>query len=82
MKRFALYLFSLAFVFVAHATTEWTLQGKSYNVDTINHIVAGPGTTLTSLRLTGAQNLNIFYTTTDLTNPLVEMRTVKSKDVI
>lgn len=82
MKRIAFYLLSIALAFGAHATTEWTLQGKTYYMDTVNHIKAGPGTTLTSLRLTGAQNLNIFYTTTDLTNPHVEMRTVKSKDVI
>lgn len=68
--------------FMASAQTQWTLQGKVYDVDTVNHVNVGPATTLTSLRLTGAQNLNVFYTTTDLTNRMIELKTLKAKDII
>lgn len=82
MKRIALYLILAVLSISVSAKSEWTLQGKPYTVDTINHINVGPATTLTSLRLTGTQNLNVFYTTTDLTNPLIEMRVLKAKDII
>ena len=82
MKRTALYFIFAIATLIASASTEWTLQGKPYTVDTLNHINVGPSTTLTSLRLTGTQNLNVFYTTTDLTNPLIEMEVLKAKDII
>ena len=56
------------------AAKEWTLQGGSCVVDTLFHAPVGPGTTQTSLRVEGAHTLNVFYTTTDLTHPNVEMR--------
>lgn len=62
----------------ASASTVWTMQGKTYNVDTLYHAKIGPGTTQTSLQLSGAQSLRVFYTTTDLTNPYVDIRVVKS----
>ena len=82
MKHFVAYLVIVLVAFSSSATTVWTLQNKEYNIDTINHIVVGPSTTLTSLRLTGAQNLNIFYTVTDLTNPILDIRTLKAKNTI
>lgn len=82
MKRIALYAIFAIMALCASASTEWTLQGKPYAVDTLNHINVGPSTTLTSLRLTGTQNLNVFYTTTDLTNPIIEMQVLKAKDII
>lgn len=82
MKRLVLIVLFIASVVVASATTEWTLQGGSYKVDTVNHVKVGPGTTLTSLRLTGAQNLNLFYTVTDLTNPLIDMKVLKAQNTI
>lgn len=66
----------------ANASNVWELQGGSYTVDTINHVKVGPGTTLTSLKLSGCQNLNVFYTTTDLTNPLIDLKTLKAKNTI
>ena len=72
----------IASILSAFSATNWTLQGKDYSVDTLNHIMVGPSTTLTSLRLTGAQNLNIFYTTTDLSNPVIDMRVLKAKNTI
>ncbi len=56
------------------AAKEWTLQGGSCVIDTLFHAPVGPGTTQTSLRVEGAHTLNVFYTTTDLTHPNVEMR--------
>ena len=82
MKRLALHL-ALAFTAInASASTEWTLQGNPYMVDTINHISVGPSTTLTKLRLTGTQKLDVVYTTTDLTDSILEMRVLKAKDII
>ena len=60
MIRFFLGLIAIIFSTTAINADNWILQGNTYNVDTINHIKVGPGTTLTSLRLTGHQNLNIF----------------------
>lgn len=81
-KRFIGLLMCVAVAAGAVAQTQWTLQGNVYNVDTLNHIGIGPATTLTSLRLTGAQNLNVFYTTTDLSNPYISLKTLKAKDII
>ena len=82
MIRFFLGLIAIIFSTTAINADNWILQGNTYNVDTINHIKVGPGTTLTSLRLTGHQNLNIFYTTTDLSNPVIDMRVLKAKNTI
>ena len=46
----------------------WNLQGSTYNVDTLYHAKVGPGTTQTELKVSGALNLKVFYTTTDITN--------------
>ncbi|MDO5394369.1 MAG: phosphodiester glycosidase family protein [Bacteroidales bacterium] len=62
----------------ASAGTQWTLQNKVYTVDTLFHAQIGPGTTQTNLQLGGAQSLRLFYTTTDLTNPYVDIRAVKA----
>lgn len=67
---------------VASASAQWTLQGKEYQVDTLYHATVGPGTTHTSLKLEGPYKLRVSYTTTDLTNPYVEMRTVQASTVI
>ena len=60
----------------------WNLQGSTYDVDTLYHAVVGPGTTQTSLLVKGDLDLRIFYTTTDVTNPNVEMRVAKAKNMI
>ena len=82
MNRLVVFLTFIASVIVAHASCEWNLQGGTYFMDTINHVKVGPSTTLTSLRLTGSQNLNVFYTTTDLTNPLLDIKVLKAKNTI
>lgn len=81
-KRFLALLMCVAVAANVVAQTQWELQGNVYNVDTVNHINVGPATTLTSLRLTGAQNLNVYYTTTDLSNPYISLKTLKAKDII
>ena len=78
MKHFLLSALAIASAFSASATAKWTLQNREYNVDTVFHAKIGPGTTQTSLELTGAQRLNIFYTTTDLTDPDVDIRVAQA----
>lgn len=68
--------------FNASASDEWTLQGKSFTVDTVYHAKIGPGTTQTSLLLKGASRLNLFYTTTDITNPSVDLRVTKGNNAV
>lgn len=79
MKKFLL-LTAMAALTLSGAAkgTVWTLQGKTYNVDTLYHAKIGPGTTRTDLKLSGAQNLRVFYTTTDLTDPYVDIRVTKA----
>ena len=76
MSKRLLFLSVAAAVFslAASASAHWTLQDKSYTVDTLFHAKIGPGTTQTSLSLTGGSNLKIFYITTDLTDPNVDIR--------
>ncbi len=76
MKKLLL-LAALAMPLCASASVEWTLQGKTYYADTVRHVKLGPGTTQTELAVSGAQTLHVFYTTTDLTNPYVDIRVTK-----
>ena len=70
-----------AFVAVAGGKT-WDLQGSTYTVDTLYHAKVGPGTTQTSLKIAGSLDLRVFYTTTDLTDPNVEMRVAKAGNLL
>ena len=74
MKKSLILSLALIAPFATWASKQWTLQGNTYNVDTLYHAPVGPGTTQTSLRVVGAYNLNVFYTVTDLSHPNVEMR--------
>ena len=74
MKKTLLISLALFAPLASWAAKQWTLQGNTYTVDTLYHAPIGPGTTQTSLRVVGAYNLNVFYTTTDLAHPNVEMR--------
>lgn len=47
-----------------------------YNVDTLYHANVGPSTTQTTLALSGPVNLRVLYTTTDLSNPNVDLKVV------
>jgi len=62
----------------ASASAKWTLQSKEYTVDTLYHAKIGPGTTQTSLVLKGSNTLKVFYTTTDLTHPYVDIRVAQA----
>lgn len=66
--------------FGTKASTTWNLQGVTYTVDTLYHAKIGPGTTETSLRLTGPVKLNVFYTTTDMTNENVNLKVIMGQD--
>ena len=82
MKKFTSLLLLAMMTIVAHAGTTWTLNGSDYKVDTLYHAKVGPGTTQTSLQLTGAKNLRVFYTTTDLSDPYVDMRVTKAGNIL
>ena len=79
-KSLAILLFSAAAAFNAGASTEWNVQGRKFNVDTLSHVEIGPGTTQTTLALSGPADLRLFYTTTDLTNPNVGLKVIMGKD--
>ena len=83
MKRTILSFAMAVAVFTAMAIGKtWNLQGSTYNVDTLYHAKVGPGTTQTELNVSGALNLKVFYTTTDITNENVEMRVTKAGNKI
>lgn len=67
-------------IFSSFATTTWKLQNVEYSVDTLSHVLIGPGTTQTSLSLNGPVKLRVFYTTTDLTDPNVNIKVIMAKD--
>jgi len=80
MKKLTVIILLLCAALTSLASTNWTLQGKAYNVDTVYHAKIGPGTTRTSLELTGGSRLNVFYITVDLTDPYVDVRVTKASD--
>lgn len=80
MKKLLLLMLGAATTMSVAAGTNWTLQSKAYTVDTLYHAKIGPGTTQTTLQLGGAQKLRVFYTTTDLTNPYVDIRVTKGSN--
>lgn len=77
-KRLFLLWATVCVAFAVSASGKWTLQSKDYNVDTVFHAKIGPGTTQTSLSLTGGSTLKIFYITTDLTDPNVDIRVAQA----
>ena len=80
MKKTAFLLSALLLPFYSFGATTWNLNGNEFKVDTIQHVKIGPATTETSLSLSGPKNLRVFYTTTDLTNQNVDVRTVKANN--
>lgn len=80
MKKLIFSITAVIMPFMAMAYGSWTLQDKAYRVDTLFHAKIGPGTTQTSLVLSGGSNLRVFYTTTDLSDPNVDIRVVKAND--
>lgn len=85
MRKFLLIIAAAAVCGYANASTEWTIAGTKFQVDTLYHANIGPGTTQTEVKMTclaeGNNYVNrIYYTTVDLTNENVEMRVVKGQD--
>jgi len=82
MKKLLLLLTALSFcVDSATASSTWALLGEEYSVDTLFHAKIGPGTTQTSLYFTnGSTEMRVFYTTIDMTNPWLTLRTVSGND--
>ena len=74
-----LFLLSTALTFSSFATT-WQIRDTEYTVDTLQHGKIGPGTTATQLKLNGAKKFRVFYTTTNLDNSKVDVRTVKANN--
>lgn len=72
---FVLLISSISAVF-AQPSAKWTVLGKEYAVDTLKHCQVGPGTVLTILDLTGTDRQRVFFTTTDLANPIVQIKTI------
>ncbi len=80
-NRYSLLLLLLSCIpLSSFASGTWKLQNVEYRVDTLSHIVIGPGTTQTTLALEGPVKLRVFYTTTDLTNPNVNLKLIMGKD--
>ena len=64
------------------AGNTWSLLGVEYSVDTLFHANIGPGTSQTSLYFTnGNTEMRVFYTTIDMTNPYLTLRTVSGNDM-
>ena len=79
-NSYSLLLFLLSCIpFGSFASTTWKLQNVEYRVDTLSHVVIGPGTTQTTLMLEGPVKLRVFYTTTDMTNPNVNLKLIMGK---
>ena len=79
-KTILIFAIAAATAVSAAATEQWTLQGNAYSVDTVYHAKIGPGTTQTTLQLTGSSNLMVYYTTTDLTDEHADIRVLKGNN--
>ena len=86
MRKLILYNLMTAFMIggclSAQASGEMTVLGEAYKVDTVAHFKVGPGTTTTSLKLSGPRKLNVHYLTIDKTTPGVKLHTVCSTDKV
>ena len=74
LLSFGIALLSVAGAVAANSTL--VVGGVEMNMDTTFHAKIGPGTTQTSLHLTGPNTLNVFYLTIDKTTPGVSIRSV------
>ena len=80
MKKILSTLFAVCTVFTTFASGQWTLRERTFDVDTVFHATVGPGTTQTSVYLTGPAVLHVFYTTIDLNNEFVNIHAVSGTD--
>jgi hypothetical protein len=82
MKNLLLILFSFCCL-ITNASTTYTLRGTTYQVDTLYHSMIGPGTSQTSLLIHNTnRTMRAFYSTIDLTNPYITLKTVMANDKI
>jgi len=81
MKRLILILTAAA-ALSANASGTVDVRGTTYTVDTLFHAKVGPGTTQTSLKLSGGPALDVFYLTVDRTTPGVSIRSVCATDKV
>ncbi len=81
MKKNGLTALLMLVCSIGWAGNTWSLLGVEYSVDTLFHAKIGPGTSQTSLYFTdGSTDMRVFYTTIDMTNPYLTMRTVSGTD--
>lgn len=82
MKKLTFLAAALLLPALASAQSTLNLRGVEYKVDTVYHAKIGPGTTQTSLRLSGPNPLTVFYLTIDRTAPGVSLRAVCATDKV
>ncbi|MDE6300945.1 MAG: phosphodiester glycosidase family protein [Muribaculaceae bacterium] len=82
MKRLLLLPLIAAAYVASQASTTVTLGGREFNVDTVFHAKVGPGTTQTSLSLSGPLSLKVFYLTVDRNTPGVSIRALSGRDML
>lgn len=82
MRKLILFAFSIVVAMTAMATEKIVMNGLTYELDTLFHAQVGPGTTQTSLILSGANKLRVFYLTIDLTVPGNSLRCVSGNDMV
>ena len=81
MKKNGLTALLMLVCSIGWAGNTWSLLGVEYSVDTLFHAKIGPGTSQTSLYFTdGSTDMRVFYTTIDMTNPYLTLRTVSGTD--
>lgn len=81
MKKIGLTALLTLVCSIGWAGNTWSLLGVEYSVDTLFHAKIGPGTSQTSLYFTdGSTDMRVFYTTIDMTNPYLTLRTVSGTD--
>ncbi len=81
MKKILTSLTLLLAAVGAQASGSWNVLGVEYTVDTLFHNQVGPGTMQTSLWFHSAtNNLRVFYTEMDMTNPYLSLRGVCATD--
>ncbi len=67
----------------ANASGTITLMDSEFKVDTLFHAPVGPGTTQTSLLLTGpSYHLHVSYLTADMTTDKLSVKTVSGDDMV
>jgi len=65
---------------INHSYSQMVIDGLTYNVDTLENHLVGPGSRYTAIRLTGPHKQNVFFLKTDLKNPYIQFRQVLGRD--